>query len=326
MSVPQSSLLTGTAAEELAASLKGRDFLALADYTPQELRYLIDLAIELKRRQKSGETFHPLKGKTLGMIFEKASTRTRVSFEVGMYQLGGHALFLSGNDLQIGRGEPVSDTAQVLSRYLDGIMIRTFAHRTVIELARNSTIPVINGLTDSEHPCQVMADYQTALEHKGRLEGLKVAYIGDGNNMAHSLLMGAAKLGLHMSVATPEGYEPDADIVAQTRKVAAGTGSLIHVCRDPREAIEQADIVYTDVWASMGFEAEQAEREKAFAAYQVNEELTKFAKPDYLFMHCLPAHRGEEVSEGVIDGKHSIVFDEAENRLHAQKAILAALM
>ncbi|CDN42451.1 MULTISPECIES: ornithine carbamoyltransferase [Paenibacillus] len=322
----QPLILAGARSEELAAGLKGRDFLALADYTPEELRYLIELAIELKRVQKSGEAYHPLKGKTLGMIFEKASTRTRVSFEVGMYQLGGQALFLSGNDLQIGRGEPISDTAQVLSRYLDGIMIRTFAHRTVIELARASTVPVINGLTDSEHPCQVMADYQTVLEHKGKLEGLKVAYIGDGNNMAHSLLMGAAKLGLHMSVATPEGYEPDAAIVKQTQAVASGTGSVIHVCRDPREAIEGADIVYTDVWASMGQEAEQAERERAFAGYQVNEDLTKHAKADYLFMHCLPAHRGEEVSEGVIDGKHSIVFDEAENRLHAQKAIMAALM
>ncbi|OXM15075.1 ornithine carbamoyltransferase [Paenibacillus herberti] len=322
----ETSILTGAASEELAASLKGRDFLALADYTPQELCYLIDLAIELKRRQKSGEVYHPLKGKTLGMIFEKSSTRTRVSFEVGMYQLGGHALFLSGNELQIGRGEPILDTAQVISRYLDGIMIRTFAHRTVIDLARGATIPVINGLTDSEHPCQVMADYQTALEHKGKLEGLKVAYIGDGNNMAHSLLMGAAKLGMHMSVATPEGYEPDAGIVSQTKAVASETGSQIMVCRDPREAIEGADIVYTDVWASMGQEAEQKERIKAFAAYQVNEELVKHAKSDYLFMHCLPAHRGEEVSEGVIDGKHSIVFDEAENRLHAQKAIMAALM
>ncbi|WP_245850864.1 ornithine carbamoyltransferase [Paenibacillus herberti] len=326
MSMQETSILTGAASEELAASLKGRDFLALADYTPQELCYLIDLAIELKRRQKSGEVYHPLKGKTLGMIFEKSSTRTRVSFEVGMYQLGGHALFLSGNELQIGRGEPILDTAQVISRYLDGIMIRTFAHRTVIDLARGATIPVINGLTDSEHPCQVMADYQTALEHKGKLEGLKVAYIGDGNNMAHSLLMGAAKLGMHMSVATPEGYEPDAGIVSQTKAVASETGSQIMVCRDPREAIEGADIVYTDVWASMGQEAEQKERIKAFAAYQVNEELVKHAKSDYLFMHCLPAHRGEEVSEGVIDGKHSIVFDEAENRLHAQKAIMAALM
>ncbi|KQO11023.1 ornithine carbamoyltransferase [Paenibacillus sp. Leaf72] len=312
--------------EEMAASLKGRDFLMLVDYAPAEIRYLIDLAIELKQKLKAGETHHLLKGKTLGMIFEKSSTRTRVSFETGIYQLGGHGLFLSGNDLQIGRGESIWDTAQTLSRYLDGIMIRTFAHRKVVELARGATIPVINGLTDLSHPCQALADYQTILEHKGKLEGLKVAYIGDGNNMVHSLLMGAAKLGIDMSVATPEGYEPDADIVQQTKDHAAETGSRIHVCRDPREAIEGADVVYTDVWASMGQEAEQKERELAFAAYQVNEALTAHAKKDFLFMHCLPAHRGEEVSEGVIDGDHSIIFDQAENRLHAQKAIMAAIM
>ena len=312
--------------EELATSLKGRDFLALVDYKPEEVHYLIDLAIELKAKQKSGEAYQPLKGKTLGMIFEKSSTRTRVSFEVGMYQLGGHALFLSRNDLQIGRGETIWDTAQTMSRYLDGIMIRTYAHRTVIELARGATIPVINGLTDLSHPCQALADYQTVLEHKGRLEGLKIAYVGDGNNMVHSLMMGAAKVGMHMSVATPEGYEPDEDVIRQTREHAAETGSRLHICRDPREAVEGADVIYTDVWASMGFEAEQKDREQAFANYQVDEKLASYAKPDYLFMHCLPAHRGEEVSEGVIDGKHSIIFDQAENRLHAQKAIMAAIM
>ncbi len=312
--------------EEIAQSLKGRDFLMLVDFTQQELRYLIDLAIELKAKVKAGETHHILKGKTLGMIFEKSSTRTRVSFEVGIYQLGGQGLFLSGNDLQIGRGETIWDTAQTLSRYLDGIMIRTFAHRKVVELARGATIPVINGLTDLSHPCQALTDFQTIYEHKGKLEGLKMAYIGDGNNMVHSLMMGAAKLGVNMSVATPEGYEPDEDIVRQTNAVAAETGAIIHVCRDPREAIEGADVVYTDVWASMGQEAEQKEREVAFAAYQVNDELVKHAKNDFLFMHCLPAHRGEEVSESVIDGKQSIIFDQAENRLHAQKAIMAAIM
>ena len=312
--------------DEIAASLKGRDFLALADYKPEEIRWLIDLAIELKRMHKAGEPFQPLKGKTLGMIFEKSSTRTRVSFEVGMYQLGGYALFMSRNDLQLGRGETISDTAQTMSRYLDGIMIRTFAHRTVIELARAATIPVINGLTDYAHPCQALADYQTILEHKGRLEGLKIAYIGDGNNMVHSLLVGAAKLGLHMSVASPEGYEPDPELIRHMQETCGETGASIRVVRDPREAIEDADVVYTDVWASMGFEAEQEERAKAFANYQVNEELVQYAKPDFVFMHCLPAHRGEEVSPGVIDGKHSIVFDEAENRLHAQKAIMAAIM
>ncbi len=318
--------MQSTLKEELAVSLKGRDFLGLSDYTPEELRYLLDLGIELKRKQKAGEVYHPLKGKTLGMIFEKSSTRTRVSFEVGMYQLGGHALFLSRNDLQIGRGETVADTAQVMSRYLDGIMIRTYAHRTVIDLARSATVPVINGLTDRSHPCQVMADFQTILEHKGKLEGLKLAYIGDGNNMVHSLVMGAAKLGIHISVASPAGYEANAEIIRQSKEVAAESGAQIHVCNDAREAIEGADVVYTDVWASMGFEAEQKEREQAFANYQVNDELVQHAKQDYLFMHCLPAHRGEEVSESVIDGANSIIFDQAENRLHAQKAIMAAIM
>lgn len=318
--------MIGTAHEELAAQLHGRDFLALVDYTPEEIQYLIQLAIELKRKQKAREPHELLKGKTLGMIFEKSSTRTRVSFEVGMYQLGGQALFLSKNDLQLGRGESVWDTAQTMSRYLDGIMIRTYEHRKVIELARGATVPVINGLTDLSHPCQAMADYQTILEQKGKLQGLKVAYIGDGNNMVHSLMMGAAKLGIHFAVATPEGYEPDEEIIQLSTDVSAQTGGSVLVCRDPREAIENADIIYTDVWASMGFEDEQKEREIAFQSYQVNEALVQYAKSDYLFMHCLPAHRGEEVSEPVIDGDHSIVFDQAENRLHAQKAIMAAIM
>jgi ornithine carbamoyltransferase len=243
-----------------------------------------------------------------------------------MYQLGGHALFLSKNDLQLGRGETVWDTAQTMSRYLDGIMIRTYEHKKVIELARGATVPVINGLTDLSHPCQALADYQTILEKKGTLKGLKVAYIGDGNNMVHSLMMGAAKLGMEFAVATPEGYEPDAEVIQISQENAKQNGGKLLVCRDPREAIEQADVVYTDVWASMGFEAEQKEREIAFKNYQVNEALVKHAKKDYLFMHCLPAHRGEEVSEGVIDGAHSIIFDQAENRLHAQKAIMAAIM
>jgi ornithine carbamoyltransferase len=312
--------------EELATQLKGKDFLALVDYEPAEIEYLIQLGIELKRQQKAGEAHPLLKGKTLGMIFEKSSTRTRVSFEVGMYQLGGHALFLSKNDLQLGRGETVWDTAQTMSRYLDGIMIRTYEHKKVIELARGATVPVINGLTDLSHPCQALADYQTILEKKGTLKGLKVAYIGDGNNMVHSLMMGAAKLGMDFAVATPEGYEPDAEVIQISQENAKQNGGKLLVCRDPREAIEQADVVYTDVWASMGFEAEQKEREIAFKNYQVNEALVKHAKKDYLFMHCLPAHRGEEVSEGVIDGAHSIIFDQAENRLHAQKAIMAAIM
>lgn len=306
--------------------LKGRDFLDLEDFTSEELQYLLDYAIELKRKQKAGEVYQPLKGKTLGMIFEKSSTRTRVSFEVGMYQLGGHPLFLSRNDLQIGRGEPISDTAQVLSRYVDGIMIRTFAHTTLTDLAKYASVPVINALTDWSHPCQAMADYQTVLEHKGKLAGLKIAFIGDGNNMAHSLMMGAAKFGMHFAIAAPEGYLPDAEMTARSMTVAAATGGSVLVTGDIREAIADADIVYTDVWASMGFEEEQKIRERAFAEYQVNEELVKYAKPDYMFLHCLPAHRGEEVSAGVIDGPNSQIFDEAENRLHAQKAIMAAIM
>ncbi|OCT13168.1 ornithine carbamoyltransferase [Paenibacillus pectinilyticus] len=318
--------MNSTVKEELAAQLKGKDFLALVDYTAEELEYLIQYAIELKRKQKAREPHAVLAGKTLGMIFEKSSTRTRVSFEVGMYQLGGQALFLSKNDLQLGRGETVWDTAQTLSRYLDGIMIRTYEHRKVIDLARGATVPVINGLTDHAHPCQVMADYQTVLEKKGRLKGIKVAYIGDGNNMVHSLMMGASKLGMDFAIASPEGYEAGKEVIRQSKENAAETGGSLLVTRDPREAIENADIIYTDVWASMGQEAEQKEREIAFKNYQVNEALVKYAKQDYLFMHCLPAHRGEEVSEGVIDGAHSIIFDQAENRLHAQKAIMAATM
>lgn len=318
--------MAGTIQQELTVQLKGRDFIGLVDYSSEEIRYLIDLAIDLKKKQKAGEIFHPLKGKTLGMIFEKSSTRTRVSFEVGMYQLGGHALFLSKNDLQIGRGESIYDTAQTMSRYLDGIMIRTFAHRTVIDLARGATVPVINGLTDLSHPCQALADYQAILEKKGRLEGLKVAYIGDGNNMVHSLMMGAAKLGVNFAVATPEGYEPDSEVLKLSREVASKMGSSIYVGTDTKEAAADADVIYTDVWASMGFEAEQKEREIAFKDFQVNDELAKYAKKDYLFMHCLPAHRGEEVSASVIDGPNSVIFDQAENRLHAQKAVMAAIM
>ncbi|CAM2935845.1 ornithine carbamoyltransferase [Paenibacillus sediminis] len=306
--------------------LKGRDFIELSDFSSAEIQYLLDLAIELKRKQKNGEVYEPLKGKTVGLIFEKSSTRTRVSFEVGVFQLGGHALFLSKNDIQLGRGETISDTAQVLSRYLDGIMIRTFGHERVIELARYSTVPVINGLSDLGHPCQVLADFQTIIEHKGKLKGLKLAYIGDGNNMAHSLMIGGAKMGMDVTVASPEGYEPDQEIVAYCQEIAKQSGAKITVYRDSKEAAMNADVIYTDVWASMGFEAEQKAREIAFADYQVNEALVKYAKPDYMFLHCLPAHRGEEVSEEVIDGPNSVVFDEAENRLHAQKAIMVALM
>ncbi|MNW43499.1 Ornithine carbamoyltransferase [compost metagenome] len=307
-------------------NLSGRDFIELTDYTTEELQYLIDLAIEIKHKQKNGEEYQPLKGKTVGLIFEKSSTRTRVSFEVGTYQLGGHALFLSKNDIQLGRGETIADTAGVMSRYLDGIMIRTFGHDKVVDLARYATVPVINGLSDLAHPCQVLADFQTIYEYKGELKGLKLAYVGDGNNMAHSLMIGGAKLGVHVSVASPEGYEPDPQIVVDAQEIAKATGAVIEVVRDPKAAVQDADVIYTDVWASMGFEEEQKTRENAFKDYQVDEQLAKCAKPDYLFMHCLPAHRGEEVSEGVIDGENSIIFDQAENRLHAQKALMAALI
>ncbi|GAB6927522.1 ornithine carbamoyltransferase [Paenibacillus sp. JCM 10914] len=307
-------------------SLQGRDMIELDDYTPEEIQFLLDSAIEIKRKQKNGEVYQPLKGKTIGLIFEKSSTRTRVSFEAGMFQLGGHALFLSKNDIQLGRGEPISDMAQVMSRYLDGIMIRTFGHDNVTNLAKYASIPVINGLSDMAHPCQVLADLQTVLEHKGKLKGLKMAFVGDGNNMAHSLLIGGAKMGMHVAVASPKGYEADASIVKLSEEIAAQTGGSITITQDPVEAAKGADVIYTDVWASMGFEEEQAQREAAFADFQVNEELVKVAKSDYLFLHCLPAHRGEEVSEGVIDGGNSVIFDQAENRLHAQKALMVALM
>lgn len=307
-------------------SLKGRDMIELDEYSTEEIQFLLDSAIEIKRKQKNGEVYQPLKGKTIGLIFEKSSTRTRVSFEAGMFQLGGHALFLSKNDIQLGRGEPISDTAQVMSRYLDGLMIRTFGHDNVTNLAKYASIPVINGLSDMAHPCQVLADLQTVLEHKGKLKGLKMAFIGDGNNMAHSLLIGGAKMGMHVAVASPKGYEADASIVKLSEEIAAQTDGKITITQDPIEAAKDADVIYTDVWASMGFEEEQAQREAAFADYQVNEELVKAAKPDYLFLHCLPAHRGEEVSEGVIDGTNSVIFDQAENRLHAQKALMVALM
>jgi ornithine carbamoyltransferase len=260
------------------------------------------------------------------MIFTKSSTRTRVSFEVGMYQLGGSALFLSSNDIQLGRGEPISDTAQVLSRFLNGIMIRTFKHSDVIELADYASIPVINGLTDDEHPCQVLADLQTIREHKGQLKGLKLAYIGDGNNMAHSLLHGCAKTGIDIAIASPEGYTCGQRFVDDAKAAAEKSGSKVIMTSDPVEAISDADVVYSDTWASMGQEAEKEIRAKIFAPYTIDKNLFANAKKDAIFMHCLPAYRGYEVTEDVIDGPNSVIFDEAENRLHAQKAVLVKLM
>ncbi|MBX5437653.1 MAG: ornithine carbamoyltransferase [Alicyclobacillaceae bacterium] len=307
-------------------SLRGRDFLDFTDYTSEELEALLQLGAVLKEAQKTGFAHTLLAGKTLGLIFEKASTRTRISFEVGMVQLGGHALFLPSSSTQMGRGEPISDTAGVLSRYVDGIMIRTYAHSIVQELARHATVPVINGLTDEHHPCQALADALTIWEHKGTLQGVTVCYVGDGNNMANSWLQLAPKLGMNIRVASPAGYLPPSEIVEQAKKWAVANRTQVLVTTDPVRAIEGADVVYTDVWASMGDEAEAEERRKVFADYQVNEELVRYAKPDYVFMHCLPAHRGEEVAADIIDGPHSIIFDQAENRLHVQKAILAALM
>ncbi len=309
-----------------ASSLKGKDLLALYSLTREEIMEILRIAAELKIKQQQGITNPVLAGKTLAMIFTKSSTRTRVSFEVAMYQLGGYAFFLSGQELQLGRGETIADTAKVLSRYVDGIMIRTFAHSDVEELAKYADIPVINGLTDLNHPCQVLADFQTIIEYKGKLEGLKLAYIGDGNNVCHSLLNGCAKVGMNISVATPRGYEPNPEIVRLAKADTKISGAVIELTEDPDQAVRDADIVYTDVWASMGQEAEHAQRLKLFEPYQVNPRLIKLAKPDYLFLHCLPAHRGEEVTGEVIDGPNSVVFDEAENRLHVQKAVLALTM
>ncbi|MBR0324998.1 MAG: ornithine carbamoyltransferase [Selenomonadales bacterium] len=307
-------------------SFKGRDFLSLHDFTTEEIYQILDLAAELKEKQKNGVEHHILKGKTLGMIFEKSSTRTRVSFEVGMYQLGGSALFLSNRDLQIGRGEPIRDTARVLSRYLDGIMIRTFEGAKVEELADFASIPVINALTDEEHPCQVLADLQTIREHKGELKGLKMVYIGDGNNMVNSLMHGCAKVGMDISVATPAGYEPMESMVAEAMEDAKAFGSKVEIMQDILAAAKDADVVYTDVWASMGQEGEAEKRQKAFKDYQVNAAVMAVAKPDAIVLHCLPAHRGEEITDEVIESKQSVVFDEAENRLHAQKAVMALVM
>jgi len=312
--------------EQMIASYQGRDFISMNDLSGEEIIDVLELAAELKLRQKKGIPTPILKGKTLAMIFSKNSTRTRVSFEVGMVQLGGYPLFITASDSQISRGEPIADTARVLSRMVDGIMIRTYSHSEVEELARYADVPVINGLTDYEHPCQILADLLTIKEHKGQLQGLKVAWVGDGNNVCHSLMLGAAKVGMEVAVATPEGYEPDSKISYLTQKEASKWGTKVTLTHDPEEAVAGADVVVTDVWASMGQEDQALERIKIFKPFQVNNELVSLAKPDFLFLHCLPAHRGEEVTAEVIEGKHSVVFEEAENRLHAQKAILTLLL
>ena len=295
-----------------------RDFLAIPDYSREELVRLFELA---ERMRNGSYTDTPLAGQSLAMIFMKSSTRTRVSFEVGTWQLGGHALFLSPNDIQLGRGEPLADTARVLSRYVDGIMIRTFAHSEVEELAKFASVPVINGLTDLLHPCQVLADILTVRQHLGTIEGKRIAWIGDGNNMANSWINAAYRLGFELELACPSGYEPDPDILARAQ--AAGNVRVVH---DPMKAARLADVVTTDVWASMGQEEEQSVRAKAFSGFCVDDKVMANARPTAIFLHCLPAHRGEEVVASVIDGPQSKVWDEAENRLHIQKAIMANLM
>ncbi|HEX9251625.1 MAG TPA: ornithine carbamoyltransferase [Ignavibacteriaceae bacterium] len=310
----------------MAVNMKGKDLISIADLTLEEIYEIFDVSKSLKEKKYTGEPHHLLEGKTLGMIFTKRSTRTRVSFEVGIYQLGGIGLYFGPNDLQLGTSESIEDTAKVLARYLDGIMIRTFAHSDVTNLAKYANIPVINGLTDLLHPCQVLTDLFTILEKKRNLKGLKLAYIGDGNNMAHSLLNGCSKVGMNISIASPSGYKPDKEIVENAKKFAKYMGSKVEILEDPVAAVKNADIVYTDVWASMGQESEAAERRKKFMKYQVNPKLVKNAKDDYLFMHCLPAHRGDEVVNEVADSVNSVIFDEAENRLHVQKAIMALVM
>jgi len=308
-------------------SLKGRDLLTLQDYTREEIMFILETAKMLKQRYYSGERVIPiLKGKTLAMIFQKPSTRTRVSFEVAMLQLGGFVLYLSWNELQLGRGETIADTARVLSRYVDGIMARVYKQSDLEELAKYADIPIINGLSDLYHPCQALGDMLTIWEKKGRLKDLKIAWVGDGNNVANSLIIISTKLGLDIAVATPKGYEPPKHVIEWAYENARASGSKIVLTNDPSEAVKDADVIYTDVWVSMGQEKEREIRLKVFRPYQVNKELIKKAKENVIFMHCLPAHRGEEVTDEVIDGPWSVVWDQAENRLHAQKAILSLLL
>lgn len=311
--------------KELQETIDSKDFLAISQFTKEQITALIEAAIALKSMQKEGIAHRYLEGKTLAMIFEKSSTRTRVSFETGMYQLGGSAQFLSKDDMQLGNGETVGDTAQVLSRYVDYIMIRTFGHDIVEELAQYSSVPVINGLTDDAHPCQVLADLMTIYEKFGKFSELKFAYVGDGNNMINSLMIGCAIMGIDCHIASPEGCEVKDEFVQLAKEKANESGATITIGQNPKEAVKDAHIIYTDVWASMGWEGDLKARIEQFSPYQVNNELTTDANKDFIFMHCLPAKRGEEVTNEVIDGKHSIVFDQAENRLHAQKAVLCAL-
>jgi ornithine carbamoyltransferase len=302
--------------------LSGRDCLTLAEFSPGEISLILDEALRIKTLQKSRIPYRPLRGRTLAMVFQKPSNRTRVSFEVGMYQLGGHALHLSPEEIQIGKRETPSDTGHVLARYIDAIMVRTFDHGDLEELAGAADVPVVNGLSDAHHPCQALADLMTVCEEFGTLEGTKIAYVGDGNNVAHSLAIACSLTGTELTIAHPEGHGPEEEIVRMTSSL----GAAPHLTEDPGEAVGGASVVYTDVWASMGQETEAEQRKETFAPYQVDEALMETAAEDAIFLHCLPAHRGEEVTAGVIDGPRSRVFDQAENRLHAQKALLYLLM
>lgn len=304
-----------------------RHFLGLSDLTSDEFGALLDLAVELKEEWKRGGNRPLLEGKTLGMIFQKPSLRTRASFEMGMLHLGGHALYFSPFEIQLGERESVADISRVFSRYVDGIMARVFGHQDILTLAQYSSVPVINGLSDYNHPCQALSDFLTIIEEKGdHLDGRKLAFVGDGNNVATSLLFGAALLGMDFAVATPPGYELPEDVWAKGQRFAASSGSELLATHEPYQAVHQADVVYTDVWASMGQEEEAAERARVFAPYQVNEALLESAKSDVIAMHCLPAHRGQEITDAVCDGPHSVLWDQAENRMHAQKAVLVKLM
>ena len=307
-------------------ALRNKDLISIHDLSVGEVATILDVSRKLKKKLKLGEPHEYLKGKTLAMMFSKASTRTRVSFETGFHQLGGHPIYMTESTSQIGRGEPVKDTARVLSRFVDGIMIRTFSHAAVKELADYATVPVINGLTDLLHPCQALTDMFTIMEYKDVLKGRKLVYVGDGNNMAHSLMFACAKVGMNMVCASPKGYQPDPQVVAQAKIDAAVTGCTIKVQEDMFDAVKGADVLYTDVWTSMGEEAEREKRMKDLHDYQINQELLDAARPDAMVLHCLPAHRGEEITDEVIEGSHSAVFDQAENRLHVQKAIMALLM
>jgi len=310
----------------MVVQMTGRSIDSLFHLAQEEIEQILKTSELLKSQLLRGEKHPLLKGKTLAMIFEKPSTRTRVSFEVGMWQLGGYALYLSAGDLQLGRGETIADTAQTLSRYVNGIMARVFDHQTILDLIKYSRVPVINGLSDFTHPCQGLADLFTIYEKKRRLSGLKLAYVGDGNNVAHSLLFGCSKVGMNITLACPKSYEPHPEVVSKAKEEGKRSGCKVKVTQDPKEAVRAADIVYTDVWASMGQEKEHEKRVKIFKPYQINLKLVKEARENYLFMHCLPAHRGEEVTNEVADSKNSVIFDQAENRLHTQKALLALIM